>query len=148
MINTLTNITLRFAHRSESDQLYDLLVQMGYHPDRETLPYTMAQLSDSGADYILAAYDGERMVGWIHAVIMNRVTSGRYVEVVSLVVDTEYRRQGIGAKLVRQASNWAASNKLPKVRVRCNMVREQAHDFYRALGFIINKEQRVFDLEL
>lgn len=148
MIDTLTNISLRFAQRSESEQLYDLLTQMGYKPDRETLPYTMAQLSESGADYILAAYDGDRMVGWIHAVIMNRVTSGRYVEVVSLIIDHEYRRQGIGARLIKQASNWAASNNLPKVRVRCNMVREQAHEFYRALGFIINKEQRVFDLVL
>ena len=148
VVATLPEVTLRFADKQESEQLYDLLDQLGYRPDREQLPYIINQLNNSGTDYIIAAFQGEQMVGWLHATIMNRITSGRFTEIVSLVVDKNFRRRGIGMALIEQARNWSASNGLSRVRVRVNSVREGAHHFYENIGFVLHKDQRVFDLEI
>lgn len=141
-------ITIRFVDQQESDQLYDLLVQLGYTPEMETLPDLLYKLNQSDTDYVVAAYDGENMVGWLHAVIMQRVTAGRFVEIVGLVVSEECRRTGIGRSLVRNAMKWSASNGISRVRVRTQTHRKDAHSFYRDLGFDVRKEQFVFEKDL
>jgi ribosomal protein S18 acetylase RimI-like enzyme len=138
-------VTIQFVDHQESDQLYRLLVQLGYTPDLETLPELLNKLNQSETDYVVAAYEEEKMIGWLHAVIMQRVTAGRFVEIVGLVVSMEDRREGIGRALVENAVKWCTSNGFTRIRVRTQTHREDAHNFYRDLGFELNKEQLVFD---
>ena len=144
-LTSSSTVTIRFVDQQESDQLYDLLIELGYTPDEESLPDILSKLNLSEKDYVLAAYDEGKMIGWLHAVIMQRVTIGKYVEIVGLVVSESTRRQGIGKSLVENAINWTANNHISRIRVRAQLHREGAHKFYEGLGFDMKKEQKVFD---
>ncbi len=69
--------------------------------------------------------------------------TGVYVEIIGLVVDEEYR--GLGRLLLHAASDWSRSVDCYRLRVRCNTIRTESNKFYQNSGFILKKEQKVFD---
>ncbi|HAF36615.1 MULTISPECIES: GNAT family N-acetyltransferase [Sphingobacterium] len=69
--------------------------------------------------------------------------TGVYVEIIGLVVDEEYR--GLGRLLLHSASDWSRSVDCYRLRVRCNIIRTESYKFYQNSGFILKKEQKVFD---
>jgi len=139
-------MTINFIDRQECDQLYDLLLEMDYNPDVDALPRMVDKLNRSDSDYIVGGYVGEELKGWLHAVIMDRVTAGSFVEIVGLAVAEDQKREGMGQALVKSLRTWAASNGIKQIRVRCNTERKEAHAFYEELDFKLNKKQRVYDL--
>jgi GNAT superfamily N-acetyltransferase len=64
------------------------------------------------------------------------------------VVAEAERGRGIGAALVAAAEEWAAARGCGALRVRCNVVRKRAHDFYRRERFREIKEQKVFERKI
>jgi len=84
------------------------------------------------------------LLGLIHAQHMDRIISDPYAEILHLVVSQRARRGGVGRALVEQVVGWAAERGLDRVRVRSNVVRDEAHDFYLALGFERLKTQHVY----
>lgn len=64
--------------------------------------------------------------------------------ILGLAVAKNYRRQGIGGKLLTEAEKWAASMGLPMVRLNSGMTRKEAHTFYRNMGYDNEKEQMRF----
>jgi len=71
------------------------------------------------------------------------LAEGIYAEIVSLVVSEKERGNGIGAGLLREAEKWA-SQRVNKIRVRANVVRDDAHKFYSRQGYEHTKSQKVF----
>lgn len=79
----------------------------------------------AGARWVVAAYDGERLIGFARA-ISDGVTNA-YLS--SVMVDGAYRRKGVGRELV---------TRLIRDRTMIRWVlhaRPEAMPFYRALGF-------------
>jgi GNAT superfamily N-acetyltransferase len=93
------------------------------------------------------AGDGD-LLGLIHAQHMDRIISDPYVEILHLVVAARARRGGVGRTLVARVLVWAGERGLDRVRVRSNIVRPEAHDFYLALGFARHKTQHVYTATL
>ena len=79
----------------------------------------------------------------LHQVIS--METGVYVEIIGLVVDEKYRGRGLGRLLLHTASDWSRSLDCYRLRVRCNSIRTESHKFYQNSGFILKKEQKVFD---
>jgi len=67
-----------------------------------------------------------------------------YAEVGSLVVDQDQRGQGIGKALMDKAEAWARQCGITEVRLRSNVIRKEAHQFYEALGYERIKSQFTF----
>jgi GNAT superfamily N-acetyltransferase len=74
--------------------------------------------------------------------------SNPFVEVGGLVVDENYRSKGIGKKLVEQIKQWCVEKHISTLRVRSQVKRKEAHQFYLANGFTEIKEQKVFQINL
>jgi GNAT superfamily N-acetyltransferase len=96
---------------------------------------------------LVAVVDGE-VAGWIHAFKAIFLESNPFVEVGGLVVDENYRSQGIGKKLVEQIKQWCTEQKISTLRVRSQVKRKEAHQFYLSNGFSEIKEQKVFQINL
>ncbi|HWI93357.1 MAG TPA: GNAT family N-acetyltransferase [Flavisolibacter sp.] len=96
---------------------------------------------------LVAVVDGE-VAGWIHAFKAIFLESNPFVEVGGLVVDENYRSQGIGKKLVEQIKQWCTEQKISTLRVRSQVKRKEAHQFYLNNGFSEIKEQKVFQINL
>jgi GNAT superfamily N-acetyltransferase len=86
-----------------------------------------------------------KTVGWIQLHQVISMETGVYVEIIGLVVDEEYRGRGLGRLLLHAASDWSRSIDCYRLRVRCNSIRTESHTFYQNSGFILKKEQKVFD---
>jgi len=90
-------------------------------------------------------YENENgIVGWIHIFHASRVASEGFIEIGGLVVNPQYRREGIGRTLVEHAKEYSRSQGL-KLRVRFNSKREEVHRFYQSIGFSCAKSQYVFE---
>jgi GNAT superfamily N-acetyltransferase len=140
--------SVKFIEPHDSEQLLGLLHELGYDPDSVQMAAMLDRLVRSDMDYLIGSFDGERLVGWLHATIMHRLTSGKFVEIVGLIVSNDYRRRGIGKALVEKSLHWATSHENASVRVRCNRLRSEAHLFYDTMGFSEQKEQKVLERQL
>ncbi|MCB9069702.1 MAG: GNAT family N-acetyltransferase [Calditrichae bacterium] len=87
----------------------------------------------------------DMVAGWIHGCYLLRVETDRFVEIGGLVVHEAYRNRGIGKELVETVIRWAETRQCRRIRVRCNVIRRESHRFYERIGFIENKQQKIFD---
>ncbi|MFB3920620.1 MAG: GNAT family N-acetyltransferase [Terriglobia bacterium] len=83
-------------------------------------------------------------VGWVHVFVCHLVESDAFTEIGGLVVDEKWRGAGIGRLLVEQAEAWARAKGCTSIRLRSNIIRQEAHQFYSKLGYRIVKTQHAF----
>jgi len=100
-----------------------------------------------GALLVAEASQG-RIAGWIHVGAERTLTNGDLAEIRGLVVARDERRRGTGRRLVAAAEEWSRRNGYRAIRVRTRIVREDAHAFYRACGYELEKTQHVFSRKL
>jgi len=85
-------------------------------------------VAESPSDGIVGAYSLQIVQGLAHA-----GTPSAIVE--DVVVDSRYRRRGIGRKMMENAIAHARVQGCYKLALSSNRRREAAHRFYEALGF-------------
>jgi|SRR6185312_6847141 len=141
----LENIQIRLITENDAIALTDLSKQLGYSLSiGETAENIREVLADKDHAAFVAIIDNQ-VVGWIHVLRAIRIESKPFIEIGGLVVDENYRKQGIGKLLVNKAKEWSKEKHIDKLRVRCNRKRTESHQFYLALAFVELKEQKVFE---
>jgi len=137
-------MTIRGAQPPDSAELTRLSIQLGYALTVDEMKERLAVLLPNERHYIAVAMSGARMLGRMHVEHSSSIEEGERAELKGLVVDADARRSGVGRKLVEVAESWARSRGLPFLIVRSNVVREQAHLFYLALGYSREKTQHYY----
>lgn len=87
---------------------------------------------------------GAKLGGWVHVARHITLESGEFAEILGLIVDPAARRVGVGRALVAEAERWARVHRLGRLVVRSNVVRDEPHTFYPALGLPRSKSQHVY----
>ena len=84
-----------------------------------------------------AAVDGDRVVGSLYmALIQNLSRDGRPIGFIeNVITDAQYRRKGIGKKLISMAVDYGKENNCYKIVLLSNTKRKEAHLFYKDCGF-------------
>jgi ribosomal protein S18 acetylase RimI-like enzyme len=142
-------VTLRTATLDDAPALADLSTQLGYPDAAGQLSGRLeAVLRDSNQEVKVALLGDGLIVGWIHVFLALRIESKSFGELGGLVVSEEYRGRGVGRSLLSAAEEWASARGLSKLRVRTRSSRSEAHDFYKKQGFLVTKEQYIFDKDL
>lgn len=88
--------------------------------------------------------NGRAVVGWVHVHETLTLEAGPFAELGGLVVDEKAYGRGAGRMLVDAAEEWAAARGYPEMRVRSNVIRAGAHQFYKHLGYDVIKTQLNF----
>lgn len=109
---------------------------------------TLAAIKNVSTEVVWLATIDDKPVGWMQLSHLYRIESGQFCEITGLVVNVEMRKMGIGKQLLVHAKQWTQERDCPKLRVRSNVIRREAHQFYRSQGFNLVKEQKIFELEL
>lgn len=136
---------IRKAVLSDCTEIAGLTEQLGYSGDAEKAKTILTGVL-SQQDYgVFVGTTDEKVIGWIQLHRVISLETGAYVEIMGLVVDDQYRGQGLGRLLVKEATDWARSIGGCRLRVRCNVIRTESHKFYESIGFKLKKEQKVFD---
>jgi GNAT superfamily N-acetyltransferase len=127
---------IRFAAGRDADQIAALLTQLGYPHDRdETVARLLAWTAEPEGEVLVAEAGGE-VAGFaaVHRVPYFE-RPGAFARVVALSVDAAYRRAGLGRRLMAAVEAWAAVRGCVDVEVTSLRSRDDAHDFYAALGY-------------
>ena len=140
-----SGVRVRTAQMEDAARLARLSGQLGYPCTAAGMRRRLRNLlaDDGHAVWVAENKDGA-MAGWIHVFIKRLLESDREAEIGGLVVDENFRGQGVGKALVEQAERWARAKRLKSVYVRSNVVRRNAHIFYRKLGYKTIKTQSAF----
>jgi GNAT superfamily N-acetyltransferase len=139
---------IREAGPDDSEYMAELSKQMGYKTTTEDVRFRLNKIMDDKNNSVFVILDDIKVIGWIHGFYIFRVESEPFIEIGGMVIDENYRRKGIGRMLVNKIIEWSESKKSTKLRVRCNTIRKDTHSFYKSIGFVESKEQKVFDLNL
>lgn len=149
-----SGVAIRPLAESDLPEVARLSGQLGYPASLTDLTQRLAELVSSPAHGLFVAESddrlfvaeskGEGVAGWIHVRGSQGLTHAPEAEIVALVVDEPRRGHGVGAALVAQAEEWARAQSLPRIRVRCQIRREDAHRFYAREGYELEKTQHVF----
>ena len=148
MIRGESECTIRDAVPSDAESLARLATQLGYPTTEEHARRRAAAILDRPEHCVLVAESGGRVTGWIHVAPSVTLESDPSAEIAGLVVDEEFRGLGIGARLMAEAEAWAASQGYGLMRVRSNVKRNRARQFYERAGFAVTKSQRNFEKRL
>ena len=135
-------ITIRRATLDDLNCILYLAEQLGYPTGREAMTQRLTSILSSPDKVIFVADPGDgKAAGYNQAGEHVSLEVDPLVEIDGLVVSRDHRRQGIGGMLIAAVEEWARSLGIPTVRLHTNIIREEAHRFYKDLGFVINKTQ-------
>lgn len=142
------SITIRKVLPEDASRITELSGQLGYTiTEKETLENIKAIQQHNDHD-AFAAVEDDRILGWIHLMATFQLESTPACEIRGLVVDDQCRRKGIGKLLIRKAKEWASEKGRKAIRLRCNIKRTEAHEFYLGIGFYETKRQIAFEIKL
>jgi GNAT superfamily N-acetyltransferase len=123
--------------------------QLGYpSTEREVHAFLLSLMNDDDHAVFVADSGAETAIGWVHVFRTKRVFTDAFAEVGGMIVDERFRGEGTGTELLKAAESWAREAKCPVLRIRSNVIRDQAHGFYLGLGYSLEKSQRVFERDL
>jgi GNAT superfamily N-acetyltransferase len=142
-------ITVRRARLTDAEPIACLCGQLGYPSTANHVARRLRMIlrDQDHAVFVAGAGDGS-LAGWAHIGIGKWLVSDCWAEVGGLVVDQQQRGRGIGALLMERAEGWARGKGVKMVRLRSNVVRQEAHRFYQKLGYEIAKTQHAFQKSL
>jgi len=143
-----SGIVIREAVIADSEALAALSGQLGYPASADDIRKRLSKIIEHDENCAFTAVMNGRVIGWIHAFLTFRLESPAFVEIAGLVVDENRKGAGAGRELVNAVIGWASNVNVASVRVRSNAKRQNAHDFYRHIGFDDIKDQKVFSREL
>jgi GNAT superfamily N-acetyltransferase len=139
-------VTLRTAGIEDAEEIARLATQLGYPSSPEEIRARIERVLGEKIGRIIVAVDEhDAILGWTHVFLAHRIESETFAEIGGLVVDENHRNRGIGGILLGEAEQWAAASGVTILRVRSNMIRQDAHRFYERAGYSRQKVQGVFD---
>lgn len=138
-------ISIRRAVVGDSKAMAFLARDLGFRgSDEDFLDNLQAAMADPAVSLHVAESPEGILAGWAATERRNIVQAGRSLEVTALVVARNLRGAGVGRALMIAVESEARALGLPMVRLRSNVVRTEAHAFYEAIGYEVQKTQHCF----
>ena len=138
--------TLRQAVPGDAAALAALAGELGYPAEPDEFERRLVSLSPED-DVWVATIDGE-MVGWVHCSVCRSLVVEPHLVILGIIVGDKWRQQGIGRELMAAAERSASERGVSAIRLRSGSQRDEAHAFYRAVGYREQKTQLVFVREV
>lgn len=99
---------------------------------------------DLSREAVLVALSDNCVIGYIHIEKYDTLYFETLANVLGLAVVGSSQRNGAGRLLIDAAEKWARSIGAAGIRLNSGCTRTEAHKFYRAVGFISEKQQLNF----
>lgn len=139
----INQINIREINKGDALRIAELNQELGYQTSQSLVARQLNTILSDRNHYGYIAISEQKIVGYIHGFISIRLTTAPFAEIGGLIVDEQYRKKGIGRLLVDHLERQI--NEVEKLRVRCNVKRNSAHEFYLSLNYQEKKEQKIFE---
>lgn len=120
--------------------------QLGYDISLPDMKANIEMMSKQDNNTVFVAEYEDKVIGWIGVAFVLTIQSLPFCEIRGLVVDEQFRNRYVGKLLVEKAAGWSRQKECGLLKVKCNTKRKETHAFYRHIGFIEKKEQKVFEI--
>lgn len=139
--------TIRQVETKDVERITILADQLGYSVTKQQLLQRLIKIQNNDTHIFYVAtldHENKYVIGWAHAYICDSITMATYGVLVGLVVDQDYRNQGVGRLLIEKIEDWTARSGGEGVLVRSNIKRKEAHLFYERNGYSNIKQSLTF----
>lgn len=102
---------------------------------------TRLSLIDSRRECVFVAEYENEVIGYVHVERYDTLYMETMANILGLAVAAQKRRMGVGYLLMSEAESWAKSIGAVGVRLNSGASRTEAHEFYRAIGYNLEKKQ-------
>ncbi len=137
------NFIVRQAVISDAKDIYYInKTSLGYDYDLEKQKAKIQAVLNDSTQVIFVAETNNKVVGYIHLVNYDVIYADNFKNCLGLAVDNDYKRNGIGSALLKQAEIWAKENGAVGIRLCSGVEREKAHQFYQSQGYEVTKLQK------
>lgn len=137
-------MSYREAVVGDGPEIARLSGQLGYPAESEAITDRLDRILTWADNAVFVSEADDKLAGWVHVHGRYLIESPPFAEIGGLVVDDEYRGQGIGKELMRRVEEWARAAGFAEMRVRSGGSRAGAHRFYERIGYDNFKMQQVF----
>lgn len=129
---------IREAKPNDYSQLLPLMDQLGYPIEKEKMESNLKNYCQLSKQKAWVAEKDNKIIGCLAAAITDYFHLPKaFLRVISLVIDKDHRRMGIGKKLMQKAESYACDMGCMHVELTSGTHRAGlgTHDFYRSLGY-------------
>ena len=137
-------ITVRPAQKEDCSEITHLTNQLGYPSTLEKICEIMDLVLAHNDHQVFIAEKENTIVGYIHLIQSMRIGSNPFVEIAAFIIDESLRSIGVGSSLIRESERWTSGLGIKDIRIRSNIIRQEAHNFFQKRGFQNIKTQEVF----
>ena len=142
------DIKVRTAEETDCSEITRLSNELGYPSSFKKVCEILDMVLSHDDHQLLVAADDQKLFGYIHLVHSLRLSSEPFIEIAAIVVEETSRNMGIGKALVNETEKWAKNKGFDYIRIRSNIIRDDAHQFFYHKGFKRLKTQDVFFKEM
>lgn len=136
----------RIAKKDDLQRLLVLYKQL--NPEEELVDLEKASsiwdaTEKTDATRYFIAVDDTRIVSTCNVTLVPNLTrNGKSFAIIeNVITDNDYRRQGIGKKVIENAIQYAKENNCYKIVLLSSAKRTKSHKFYESIGFNGNSKK-------
>jgi len=137
-------IKVRVAVKQDCSGITHLTNQLGYPSTEEKICEIMKLVLSHKDHQVFVAEIDNTIVGYIHLIRSMRIGSNPFIEIAAFIINEASRSIGVGSLLIAESEKWASRRGLQDIRIRSNIIRREAHNFFQNRGFQNIKTQEVF----
>ena len=133
------------AEKKNMVQILELYKQL--KPNEKPISLSKAneiwrEIKKNNIRYFVAKDKGVIVATCYICIIPNLTKKGKSIGFIeNVVTDKEYKRKGIGKKIIENAIKHAKKNNCYKVFLQTGIKRREAHKFYKSLGFELDTKK-------
>lgn len=134
----MMDILIRDAVYEDFGSIYPLFEQLwpSKELNRNELDKVFKRAVISEMDVLLCLVLADKVIGFCAYAIINNLWQEGYISYIyAMVVDKNYRRKGLGSKLLGEAIYKSKQQGMKRVELDSGFQREAAHQFYLKVGF-------------
>jgi len=130
------NITIREIQEKDYPALLPLWGQFGGHATAENIARHYDRIKNDGRYKTFVASSADDIVGFITSTRYYGIgIEGSYMVIIGIAVHDQWRRKGIGTKLIQRMENYAKGAGVFSIYLNSDFKRTAAHAFYERNGY-------------
>ena len=131
---------IRHSKISDATLLLPLMEEFGYPQSLKAMQDKLEIYNGDSNCYLIVVEIGKKIIGFI-AFSFYRLFALQYkiAKIDALVVSEQYRRKGIGRKLMKHMEKIAKEKGCKSIELLSSISRKSAHPFYESLGYMPDK---------
>jgi len=134
---------IREANLKDANAIALLLNEMGHQSSAEDVSKRLEALTHSHIDRVWVCEKDSQVIGFLSFHVSPRFYAwGNLGRITAMAVQSNFRRQGYGRKLIDHAEKFAKNSDCARVEVTSYSHRTDTHQFYKSAGYTQVKSAR------